>query len=180
MATFTSPRGENLPWWLILVEGIIAAFFGLLLVIAPGATLLFIVQVVGFYLFVAGIFRIVGIFADTTLWGFKLLAGGLSIFAGLLVLDHPLWSGVLVPTLLVFYVGFLSIIQGFIGIFVGFLRGGGLGTGILGILGVLFGFILVVYPVIGVAALPFFLGIFMLLGGIAAALRAFQIRRQGA
>jgi len=44
------------------VEGIIAAFLGLLLLIAPGATLLFLVQVLGLYLFVAGIFRIIGIF----------------------------------------------------------------------------------------------------------------------
>jgi uncharacterized membrane protein HdeD (DUF308 family) len=32
-----------LPWWLILVEGIIAAFLGFILLIAPGATLEFLV-----------------------------------------------------------------------------------------------------------------------------------------
>jgi uncharacterized membrane protein HdeD (DUF308 family) len=174
---YAGTRGESLPWWLILMEGVMAAIFGLLLLIAPGATLVFLVQVLGIYLFIAGIFRIVGVFADASLWGLKLTAGVLCILAGLLVLDHPLWSGVMVPTLLVFYVGFLSIFQGGIGIFLAF-RGGGWGIGILGILGVLFGFILVIYPLVGVAALPFVLGIFMLVGGIVAVVRGFQVRRQ--
>ena len=79
-----------MPWWLVLVEGVVAAFLGLILVIAPGASLVFLVQILGLYLFVAGIFRIVGIFLDASSWGLRLLAGVLSIIAGLLVLDHPL------------------------------------------------------------------------------------------
>jgi uncharacterized membrane protein HdeD (DUF308 family) len=40
-------RGETLPWWLVLVEGILLAFFGLLLLAAPGASLFFMVQLLG-------------------------------------------------------------------------------------------------------------------------------------
>ena len=36
--------GETLPWWLVLVEGILVAFLGLLLLGAPGASLFLIVQ----------------------------------------------------------------------------------------------------------------------------------------
>jgi uncharacterized membrane protein HdeD (DUF308 family) len=177
LTTYAGTRGESFPWWLILMEGIIAAIFGFLLLVAPGATLLFLVQVLGIYLFIAGIFRIVGIFADASWWGLKLLAGALSILAGLLVLDHPLWSEVMVPTVVVFYIGFLSIFQGGIGIFMAF-RGGGWGIGIVSVLGVLFGLILVIYPLIGLAALPFVLGFFMLIGGIGAVVQAFRMRRE--
>jgi uncharacterized membrane protein HdeD (DUF308 family) len=179
VATYAGRRGggESLPWWLVLVEGILAAFLGLLLLVAPGATLLFLVQVLGLYLFIAGIFRIIGIFVDSSLWGLKLVAGLLCIIAGVLVLRHPLWSGVLVPTVVVFYIGFLSIFQGGIGIFIAF-RGGGWGLGVLGALGILFGFILVINPLIGVAALPFVLGIFMLIGGVGAVVQAFRMRRE--
>ena len=141
-----------MPWWLVLVEGIVAALLGFLLLIAPGATLLFLVQVLGFYLFIAGIFRLIGIFLDSTLWGLKLVGGVLGILAGVLVLRHPLWSGALVPTVLVFYIGFLSIFQGGIAIFLAFR--GGWEAGVLGVLGILFGFILVINPIVGVAALP--------------------------
>jgi uncharacterized membrane protein HdeD (DUF308 family) len=99
----------------------------------------------------------------------------LGILAGVLVLRHPLWSGALVPTVLVFYIGFLSIFQGGIAIFLAF-RGGGWGAGVLGVLGILFGFILVINPLVGVAALPFVLGIFMLVGGVVAVVQAFRMR----
>lgn len=164
-----------MPWWLVLVEGVIAAFLGFILLIAPGATLMFLVQVLGLYLFVAGVFRIVGIFTDTTAWGWKLLGGALSILAGLLVLDHPLWSTLMVPTVLVFFVGFLSIFQGAAGLVVAF-QGGSWAVGTLAVLGILFGLLLVIYPVIGVATLPLVLGFFMLVGGIGAVVQALRMR----
>src|SRR3712207_9091629 len=105
------------------------------------------------------------IFIDASWWGLKLLAGVLSIIAGLFVLEHPLWSTVMVPSVLVFVVGFLSIFQGAAGV-VGALQGGGGGVGILSVLGLLFGLILVIYPLIRVGAVPLVLGVFMLVGGI--------------
>ena len=175
MTTRSGGRRGTLPWWLILVEGVIAAFLGFILLLAPGATLVFLIQVLGLYLFVAGVFRIVGIFTDASGWGWKLLAGVLSILAGLLVLEHPLWSSVLVPTVLVFFVGFLSILQGAAGLVVAF-QGGSWGVGILSVLGVIFGLILVINPLIGVAGLSWVLGFFMLVGGIGAVVQAFGMR----
>ena len=175
MTTRAGGRGGTLPWWLVLVEGIIAAFLGFILLIAPGATLVFLVQLLGLYLFVAGIFRIMGIFVDASAWGWRLLAGLLSILAGLLVLDHPLWSTIMVPSVLVFFVGFLSILQGAAGLVVAF-QGGGWGVGVLSALGVIFGLILVINPLIGVAGLSYVLGFFMLVGGIGAVVQAFGMR----
>ena len=48
--------------------------------------------------------------------------------------------------------------------------------GVLSVLGILLGFILVINPLIGVAALPFVLGIFMLIGGVGAVGQAFRMR----
>jgi uncharacterized membrane protein HdeD (DUF308 family) len=60
--------GETtLPWWLVLLQGIFAAIFGILLLIAPGPSLIFLVQVLGFYLLIEGILRIVSIFLDASL-----------------------------------------------------------------------------------------------------------------
>jgi uncharacterized membrane protein HdeD (DUF308 family) len=50
--------------------------------------------------------------------------------------------------------------------------------GILAVLGILLGLVLVINPLIGVAALPFILGIFMLIGGVGAVVQAFRIRRE--
>ena len=170
-------RGETVPWWLVLVEGILVALFGLLLLAAPGASLFFIVQLLGLYLFIAGIFRIIGIFIDSSSWGLKLIAGVLCLIAGLAVLRHPLWSTIAAPAGLVIIVGFLAIFEGVAGLVVA-LQGGGWGMGVLSVLGILFGFILVINPLIGVATLPFILGIFMLIGGIGAVVQAFRMRRE--
>jgi uncharacterized membrane protein HdeD (DUF308 family) len=172
--TYAEAEETSFPWWLVLLEGIFSAIFGLLLLIAPGATLIFLVQVLGFYLLIGGILRIVSIFLDASLWGWKLFAGILGIIAGIVVLQHPLWSALVVPAWIVFLVGFLAIVQGILGVVLAF-QGGGWGAGILGVLGFIFGLILVANPLIGVVALPFVLGGFMLVGGIIAIVASFRM-----
>jgi uncharacterized membrane protein HdeD (DUF308 family) len=67
------------------------------------------------------------------------------------------------------------MLQGFGGLFQAF-RGGGWGAGILGVLTIFIGLILVLNPLIGLVALPFVLGGFMLAGGIAAVVVSFRLR----
>ena len=43
MSSYAGGRGEALPWGLVLVEGIVVALFGLILLVAPGASLVFLV-----------------------------------------------------------------------------------------------------------------------------------------
>jgi uncharacterized membrane protein HdeD (DUF308 family) len=65
-------------------------------------------------------------------------------------------------------IGVVSLIQAF--------QGGGWGIGILGALSIVFGLILLFNAVIGALALPWVLGIFGIVGGIAAIFMAFRIR----
>ena len=168
-------ESATFPWWIVLLEGIFAVIFGLLLLIAPGATLLYLVQVFGFYLFIGGILRMVSIFTDTSSWGWKVFGGILGILAGIVVLNHPLWSTIAIPTYLVYLIGVLAIAQGAVCLFMAF-TGDGWGIGILGILSSIFGIIVLANPLIGVVALPFVLGGFMLVGGIAAVVASFRLR----
>jgi uncharacterized membrane protein HdeD (DUF308 family) len=172
-------RETTFPWWLVLLEGIFAAIFGFLLLIAPGGTLVFLVQVLGFYLLIEGILRLVSIFLDSSLWGLKLAIGILGILGGMVVLNHPLWSALAIPTYIVYIVGFLAIFQGAIGVLQMF-RGDGWGVGILGILTVIFGIVVLANPLIGVVALPFVLGVLMLGGGIMAIVASFSLRSSSA
>jgi uncharacterized membrane protein HdeD (DUF308 family) len=176
---YAGARGEALPWGLVLVEGIVAAVLGLILLVAPGASLSFLVLLLGIYLLIAGIFRIVGLFLDSSSWGWKLAAGILCLVAGLAIISDPLWSATLVSTWLIILVGFLAMLQGGAGLVVAF-QGGGWGMGALSLLGILLGLFLVINPLIGVATLTFILAIFMLVGGVGAMLQAFRIRREAA
>ena len=179
MSSYAGARGEALPWGLVLVEGIVVALFGLILLVAPGASLVFLVWLLGIYLLIAGIFRIIGIFLDSSSWGWKLAAGILCLIAGLVVLSNPLWSTTLASTWLVIFVGFLAMLQGAAGLIVAF-QGGGWGMGALSVLGILLGLFLVINPLMGVATLTFILAIFMLIGGVGAVLQAFRMRREAA
>ena len=179
MSSYAGGSGEALPWGLLLVEGIVVALFGLILLVAPGASLFFLVLLLGIYLFIAGIFRIVGIFLDSSSWGWKLAAGILCLVAGLAILSDPLWSTTLASTWLVILVGFLAMLQGVAGLVVA-LQGGGWGMGVLSVLGILFGLLLVIDPLIGVATLTLILAIFMLIGGVWAVVQAFRMRREAA
>jgi uncharacterized membrane protein HdeD (DUF308 family) len=175
MTTYAEREGYAFPWWLVLLEGIFAVIFGLLLLTAPGATLLYLVQVLGFYLLIGGILRMVSIFTDSSSWGWKLFGGLLGILASIVVLNHPLWSTIAIPTYLVYLISVLAIAQGAVCLFVAY-HGDGWGIGILGILSIIFGLVVILNPLISVVALPFVLGGFMLVGGILAIVGSFRLR----
>jgi uncharacterized membrane protein HdeD (DUF308 family) len=177
VSSYAGGRGEALPWGLVLVEGIVVALLGLVLLVAPGASLVFLVWLLGIYLLIAGIFRIIGIFLDSSHWGWKLIAGVLCLIAGLAILSNPLWSTTVASAWLVILVGFLAMLQGAAGLVVAF-QGGGWGMGALSVLGILFGLFLVINPLIGVATLTLILAIVMLIGGVGAVLQAFRMRRE--
>jgi uncharacterized membrane protein HdeD (DUF308 family) len=179
VSSYAGGRAEALPWWLVLVEGIVLALLGLILLVAPGASLVFLVWLLGIYLLIAGIFRIIGIFSDSSYWGWKLAAGILCLIAGVAILSNPLWSTTLASTWLVILVGFLVMLQGAAGLIVAF-QGGGWGMGALSVLGILFGLFLVINPLIGVATLTLILALFMLIGGVGAVVQAFRMRREAA
>ena len=166
---------KQVPWWLVLLEGIAAIIIGVLLLTNSRATMLVLVQVLGIYWFVAGIFKIISIFIDSSMWGWKLFAGILGIIAGIIIIQHPIWSTILVPTVAIIILGIDGIIIGIVSLVQAF-KGGGWGVGVLGVLSIIFGLILVANPLIGAAALPWVLGIFGIFGGLFALVMAFRLR----
>jgi uncharacterized membrane protein HdeD (DUF308 family) len=171
------PEAEagSFPWWLVLLEGVAAVILGLLLFSNPRSTMLVLVQVLGIYWLIKGVFAIVSIFIDSSMWGWKLFAGVLGIVAGVIVLQNPIWSSVLVPTVLVIILGIEGIIIGAVNLFQAF-KGAGWGAGILGILSILLGLVLLTNAFIASFALAYVLGIFMVIGGIAAVVMAFRLK----
>lgn len=173
--SMTTVQTPQIPWWLILLQGLFSALIGLLLLLSPGVTTLVLIQFLGFYWLISGIFGLVSIFIDSSLWGWKLFAGILGILAGLLIVQNPLWSTLVVPSTLVIILGIEGIVIGLVNLIQAF-SGGGWGAGILGALSILFGVLLVVNPLIGAATLVLLLGILGIVGGISAIIYAFRAR----
>ncbi len=163
-------------WWLFLLQGIAAIILGLLLITAPGATLLVIVTFLGFYWLIEGILALVHIFVDRSVpWIWLLLVGIVGIAAGILVLRHPLLAALTVPTVIVIILGVQGLIMGVLEIIGGF-SGGGIGSFILGVINVLIGLLLLSSPAIAALAVPLVFGILLLIEGVGLIIWAFRAR----
>lgn len=171
----SASRSPNIPWWLVLLEGIFAVIVGISLLVAPGITLSVIVQILGLYWLIAGILAIISIFVDRAGWGLKLAAGILGIVAGIVVIRHPLWSTIIIPSLVVILIAIGGILIGIIDV-IRAIRGDGWGTGILGLVSLLLGIILLFNPVEAAFASTLALGIVALAGGMIAIVMAFRLR----
>jgi uncharacterized membrane protein HdeD (DUF308 family) len=170
-----SVEGQMVPWWLVLLQGITAIIIGVLLLTNTAATVAFLVLVLGFYWLISGIFAIVGIFIDSSQWGWKLFMGILGILAGIIVIRHPLVSTIVIPTVTATVVGVMGIIMGIIGLIQAF-QGGGWGVAILGVLSIIFGVLIIANPVMSAVALVIVLGVFGVVGGILGIIAAFQMK----
>ena len=175
--TATAEPAANIPWWLVLIQGISLIIIGVLLLISPGMSTLILIQFLGIYWLIDGIFSLVRIFLKSSdvHWGWLLARGILGILAGMVVINNPLWATILVPSVLVLFLGIYGIIAGIAGIFEGF-QGGGWGATILGAVSLIIGFILLGNRFAAAIALPPVIGIFAIVGGIGALVLAFRIR----
>ncbi len=177
MAVLTASHEQHSDvWWLFLLEGIAAVLFGVLLLTAPGATLVALTVVLGFYWLAMGILELVRVFVDRSVpWIWSLLIGVLGIVAGILVLNHPLFAAVVLPATLVVYLGILGLVVGAIGI-IGAFTGGGVGSFIFGGINVLIGLLLLGSPIAAALAVPFVFGVLLLIEGIALIIWSFTVR----
>jgi len=164
------------PWWAILIEGIFSIIIGFLLLTNPLATTLVIVQFIGIFWLVTGIMSIVGIFIDKSMWGLKLLSGVIGILAGFAVMQHPIWSTFMLPTILVIFMGVSGLFIGVIGL-IGAFRGGGWAAGILAAISLFFGILLIGSPFIAGLTLPWVYGVMGVAGGILTIIAAFRQRK---
>lgn len=165
----------KVPWWVVLLEGIFAIIIGLLLIYTPAATTIFLVQVLGIFWLAEGILSVVGalIFSGNRVW--KLLSGILSIIAGVVILTYPIYSPLIVLTLFVVFIGVWAIINGVVKVVLA-LKGGGLGTGVLGILTIVLGLLLLTNSLAGVLVLPWIFGFFLIIGGIGTLIGGLRMR----
>lgn len=165
----------QVPWWVILLEGIIAILVGLFLVYRPAATTVFLIQILGIFWLAEGILSVIGalIFSGNRVW--KLLSGILSIIAGVVILTYPIYSPFIVLTLFVIFIGVWAIINGVVKIALA-LKGGGWGIGIIGILTIILGLLLLTNSLVGAMFLPWIFGFFLILGGIGSLIWGIKMR----
>jgi uncharacterized membrane protein HdeD (DUF308 family) len=173
-------RAVKALWWLVLVRGVLAVIFGLYALFAPASALLALVFVYGFYAIMDGVAALIlGVRnRRNSHWGWHVVQGVVSLLAGLVAL---FWPG---PTVLalVLIIGVWSIVRGAAEIVeaVTARRMGSSSWGWLlagGVVGILFGIVLIAFPGAGALVLLWTIGWFALVLGVVYIVGAFRLRR---
>jgi uncharacterized membrane protein HdeD (DUF308 family) len=178
----TSIETKQRPWWLTLILGIAAIIIGATLLWAPAKTrvetYMLLVTMLGIYWLIWGIMELVSMFVDHTAWGWKLFMGIVSIIAGGYILMYPIASALALPRIFVLMLGIWGLMEGIILLIMAF-RGGGWAAGILGVLAIVFGFILIAnYSVPGMGLTMIWVAaIWGLIGGVVLVIQAFRQRK---
>jgi uncharacterized membrane protein HdeD (DUF308 family) len=164
----------QVPWWLVVLEGVFAVIIGLYLLFSPVTTTITLVQILGIFWLLGGVLSILSLVTDRENAGWKLLSGIMGILIGLVVFVYP-YSPFVVLAILVMILGIWSIIYGAIRLVWAF-KGGGLGMAVLGLLTIGLGILLLVNPLAGAVVLPWIYGISLVIGGIAALVGGLRMR----
>jgi len=169
----------NAVWWLVLLRGILLAIFGIIALVSPGIALLALIWVFGLFAILEGIAAIgIGVRSrGEPHWVWTIVQGVVSVLAGIIAL---IWPG-LTALALLFVVAFWAIVLGIgeIGGAFASRRSGSTSWGwtlAAGILNVIFGVALLMWPASGILTLIWLVGIFTLAGGIVLVVLAFKVR----
>ncbi|MDM7487836.1 HdeD family acid-resistance protein [Rhodococcus sp. GXMU-t2271] len=168
-------------WWLVLIRGILAVLFGVVALVWPGITVWALVVVFGIYAIVDGVVLVYHSIRDRARldgWGWWLAMGLVSIAAGIVALVWPAATALVVLYIIAFY-AILFGVTGIIGA-LSFRKVPNSGWGwslFAGILAVLLGVVLLIFPGSGIISLIWLLGIYAILFGVLLIVVAFQVRK---
>jgi uncharacterized membrane protein HdeD (DUF308 family) len=165
-------------WWVLLLRGIIAILFGLAIFAMPGLTLALFVLLFGIFAFADGILlaaqSLMSIKTNGR-WWLRLLQGIVSIIAGIAVFTWP----TLTALILLYIIAFNAIFGGALQAVSAFLFRKAIRGELLliagGIVSVIFGALLIMYPLSGALALVKVIGIFEIFYGILLAVMSFDL-----
>ncbi|HRQ41934.1 MAG TPA: DUF308 domain-containing protein [Chloroflexota bacterium] len=170
-------------WWVYLLQGVAALLIGILLLTATQKTVTVLIALLGIYWMVSGVFNIVAALAghvEEHKW-WVIVAGVISIIAGLAVLRNMAWSTVVVPSLAVILLGIAALINGIVTIFAGRRQNGQRDRSwagfFLGILYVIFGFLVLGNLLASAVALILAIAIWGIIGGIVLIVLAFRVKK---
>lgn len=187
MTAMTAPaspmalESSRRPWGFLLIQGIALVIIGGILLWSPAKAAVeayqLLVVLLGIYWIITGVLDLVHMFQDHRGWGWKLFMGLLGILAGIYIVAYPVAAAVVLPRVFMLVLGLWGLVQGTLALIMAF-RGGGWGLGILGVIGIIFGAILVAnYGMPGTGLTMIWVAaVWALMAGIFLIVRAIQER----
>ena len=165
-------------WWAIALRGAFAILFGLIAVFMPGVTLASLVLLFGAYMVVDGIFDIIASIrtaAQHERWGMLLLEGIVDLIAGAIAF---LWPLVTVLAFVILMAAW-AIISGVLLLSACFRLHPAHGKWLMGfggVVSIIWGLLLFVFPIAGAVVLTLWMGAYALVFGVTLLILAFRLR----
>ncbi len=166
-------------WWVVLLRGIVAMVFGIMALFLPTATLAALVMFLGAFMLIDGMFA--AAFAiwnrsHFSAWWLMLLEGLSGVLLGLIALFWPGLTAVLLILLAAFWILLASVLR----IVLAFRWRAMIENEwrwiLGGVIGIVFGALLIAYPGAGLVWLAWMLGLFALFFGGAMVAFAFRLK----
>lgn len=154
------------PWWIMLLWGILTIIVGLMFLINPSQTMIFLITFLGAYWLVSGLFTIASLCIDRSNMGWKIFLSVINILAGILILMHPFYATFFAFEFLIIFIGFWACFIGAAHMYQAFTTKDA-GNGVLGIISIIFGLLLLFNTIVAIVMLPYFFGGFALISGLA-------------
>ncbi len=165
-------------WWLVALRGVLALIFGIIAILLPGVTITALVLLFAAYMLVDGVFAIIaGIRAAHRheRWGMLIFEGIADFAAGAIAIVWPLITIIIFIYLLAAW----AIVTGGLAFSAALrlrLEHGRWLLAFGGAVSLIWGFLLLFWPILGAVALTWWLGAYALLFGITMLILAFRLR----
>jgi uncharacterized membrane protein HdeD (DUF308 family) len=163
-------------WGLVVLMGVLSIVLGLLAILFPGATLLTVGIYFAAWLFVSGVFSLIGSFSrdgDTASRVLMAILGVLSVIVGFALLRQPFQS----IEVFIFVLGVFWLAQGIMTFVAAFAHSQGRNLRLLsGILGIVAGIIVLSYPMTSAVTLALVGGVWLVILGATQVYAGLQLR----
>lgn len=166
-------------WWAILIRGIVAVIFAILLVTATGFTLEILIILLGVYLLLDGLLAVIASFVAASnhkSWWLLLFEGLITLAAGIFVFASPS----LTLVILVYLVAAWAIITGLLEFVASLIATwaipGKVFLGVTGVLSVILGIIIFLYPVISLVTMVWLVAIYGFVVGLSLIIFSFKLK----
>lgn len=156
-------------WWAILLRGVVAIIFALLAIFATGFTLDLLLIFLGFYLVLDGLFAIIGSVISMShrkKWWLLLLEGLATIAAGIFIFLWPNITLIIFVYIIATWAIVTGIFEFLASITVSWAEEGKIFIGVVGVLSVILGLMIFIYPTFSVTAVVWLVGIYALIIGL--------------
>jgi uncharacterized membrane protein HdeD (DUF308 family) len=166
-------------WQWLFLRGVLAAIFGVVALVLPGAALLALTAAFGIWVLCDGILDMVNAFAGSHHVGLMVAEGVIGIVLGMLVLYDPIASALAFYTVIAVWAMVIGVIRIINGIRLRREIKNEAWLILGGISAIAFGILLLALPRVGVLALAWLIGIYGLIAGLilmSLALRLHEIR----